>query len=444
MRHYVFGLGIALAVAAPALSAPTAAPSAARSVAAAPASWIDAKTGHKILRLSDAPGNYALYFNYNAYTPQGDLMIFQTADGISVADTKTWAVRSLLHRPGAHVLFAGHKTRSAYFSEQTGTAPDAPITIYAADIDTGKVRRIAVVPKGSRIDTLNADETLLAGQVAERDMPLQPNAAGVDIKTGQTAYAANWPDGRPMSYADAKEFRLNQRLDAKIPMEIFTIDVRTGQRRSVVKATDWLNHLQFSPTDPTLLMYCHEGPWHRVDRIWTIRTDGSQMTKVHTRTMNMEIAGHEFWSPDGKTIWYDLQTPRGEDFWLAGYDVATARRRWHHLERNEWSVHYNVSADQKLYSGDGGDSEMVARAPDGKWMYLFRPKPVPDVAGIRADNADSLIQAGTFAAEKLVDMSKQDYKLEPNARFSPDGKWLIFRANIEGKAAIYAVEIAKA
>jgi oligogalacturonide lyase len=430
MRKLALCLSLSLAFAAPA-------------VQASPASWIDAKTGHKILRLSDAPGNYALYFNYNAYTPQGDLMIFQTADGISVADTKTWAVKPLLHRPGAHLLFAGHKTRSAYFSEQIGSDPDAPITIYAADIDTGKVRKIAEVPKGSRIDTLNADETLLAGQVAARDMPLQPNAPGVDVKIGQTAYAANWPDGRPMTYADAKEFRLNQRLDARIPMEIFTIDVRTGQRRSVVKAADWLNHLQFSPTDPTLLMYCHEGPWHKVDRIWTIRTDGSQMTKVHTRTMNMEIAGHEFWSPDGKTIWYDLQTPRGEDFWLAGYDVATAKRRWYHLERNEWSVHYNVSADQQLFSGDGGDSEMVARAPDARWLYLFRPRTVPDVAGIHADNADSLIAAGTFATEKLVDMSRQDYKLEPNARFSPDGKWLIFRANIEGKAAIYAVETAK-
>ena len=29
--------------------------------------------------------------------------------------------------------------------------------------------------------------------------------------------------------------------------------------------------------------------------------------------MNMEIAGHEFFSADGRTIWYDLQTPRGED-----------------------------------------------------------------------------------------------------------------------------------
>ena len=42
--------------------------------------------------------------------------------------------------------------------------------------------------------------------------------------------------------------------------------------------------------------------------------------------MAMEIFGHEFWSADGKTIWYDLQTPRGEDFWLAGYNVETGAR----------------------------------------------------------------------------------------------------------------------
>jgi oligogalacturonide lyase len=46
----------------------------------------------------------------------------------------------------------------------------------------------------------------------------------------------------------------------------------------IVASNDWLNHVQFSPTDPGLIMYCHEGPWHEVDRIWTIRTDGSNKT----------------------------------------------------------------------------------------------------------------------------------------------------------------------
>ena len=79
----------------------------------------------------------------------------------------------------------------------------------------------------------------------------------------------------------------------------------------------------------------------------------------------MEIFGHEFWSADGKTIWYDLQTPRGEDFWLAGYNVETGERTWYHLQRNEWSIHFNVTRDGKLFCGDGGDPGQVAQAPDG-------------------------------------------------------------------------------
>jgi oligogalacturonide lyase len=58
-----------------------------------------------------------------------------------------------------------------------------------------------------------------------------------------------------------------------------------------------------------------------VDRIWTIRTDGTGKKLVHTRTMNNEIAGHEFFSPDGHTIWYDLQTPRGRS---SGWPVTTS------------------------------------------------------------------------------------------------------------------------
>jgi oligogalacturonide lyase len=105
-----------------------------------------------------------------------------------------------------------------------------------------------------------------------------------------------------------------------------------------------------------------------VDRIWTIRADGSDLKLIHQRRMAMGIAGHEFWSADGKTIWYDLQTPRGEDFWVAGYNVTTGVRAWYHLQRDEWSVHFNVSPDGKLFCGDGGGPGMVTCAENGKWI----------------------------------------------------------------------------
>ncbi len=155
--------------------------------------------------------------------------------------------------------------------------------------------------------------------------------------------------------------------------------------------------------------------------------------------MAMEIFGHEFWSADGKTIWYDLQTPRGEDFWLASYQVETGRRSWYHLQRNEWSIHFNVSRDGRLICGDGGDPGQVAKAPDGRWIYLFRAEPLEN----RGLDDKSLVQPGVLRAERLVNMSKHDYRLEPNVSFTPDQKWVVFRSNMAGPTYVYAVEVAK-
>jgi oligogalacturonide lyase len=412
------------------------------------AEWIDKTTGHRVVRISREAGTVSLYFTQNGFLPQGDKMAVTTPQGIALVDLKIWDIRPLVTRPGAVLLFTGRKSRNVYFASRGRDDAGGPFDVFAADADTGAVRRVARVP-GGWIGSINADETLLLGQVAQPIVPLKPDGtlarAGGEVNTpGMNDYRANGPDGKPLPYAEAKEVHMHRRLGAGVPMEIFTIDLRTGARRVVTASTDWLNHVQFSPTDPQQILYCHEGPWHRVDRMWTIRADGSGRQRVHARTMNMEIAGHEFFAPDGKTIWYDLQTPRGQVFWLAGHDIATGKRRWYHVERNFWSVHYNQSPDGSRFSGDGGDPEMVAHAPDGKYLYLFTPRAVADVAGIHADNADALIAPGVLEAEKLVDMRRQDYRLEPNMIFTPDGKWILFRGNFEGAAHLYAVEVAKA
>jgi oligogalacturonide lyase len=157
--------------------------------------------------------------------------------------------------------------------------------------------------------------------------------------------------------------------------------------------------------------------------------------------MDMEIAGHEFFSADGKTIWYDLQTPQGMVFWLAGYNLETGERTRYHLERNEWSVHYNVSPDGKLFAGDGGGPNSVAAPGNGQWIYLYRPEKLR-TTGLPGASA-GLIKPGVLKAERLVDLSKHNYALEPNVTFSPDGKWIVFRSNMFGPTHVYAVEIAK-
>jgi oligogalacturonide lyase len=58
-------------------------------------------------------------------------------------------------------------------------------------------------------------------------------------------------------------------------------------------------------------------------------------------------------------------------------------------------------------------------------------------------NTSDFIQPGVFHAERLVNMSKHNYRLEPNVSFTPDQKWVIFRSNMYGPTYVFAVEVAK-
>ena len=398
--------------------------------------WIDAETGHRVVKLSTEPGSESLYFNLNPFTPDGKRMVITSSNGISLVNLETRAVEKVVEGR-VHIIMVGHKTGKIYFGE---TKIENGVTnrfVGTIDPNTKAVQRLLQLKRGQEISTVNADETLLGGTFTElSDWGTNdffnggPNRRNNDIQSQDIARGK-------------KGTMMEERLAKRYPMSLFFYNIATGETKSFNRCTDWLGHLQFSPTDPTLLMFCHEGPWHKVDRIWTIRTDGSDLKLVHQRTMIMEIAGHEFFSNDGQTIWYDLQTPRGEDFWVAGYEIATGKRTWYHLQRNEWGVHFNVSPDGKLFSSDGGDDKMVAHADNGKWLYLFTPELISDRSAGNVETKN-LIQTGVFHSEKLVNMAKHDYALEPNGMFSPDMKWLIFRSNMSGANQAYAVELEKA
>jgi oligogalacturonide lyase len=373
-----------------------------------PTDWIEPATGHRVIRLSREPGTSSFYFHQNAYTASGDKLVVATPEGLATIDLTALGSKAppkveLVVEGRAGNVIVGKKTRQVFYTKGN--------TVYATHLDTHATREIAKLPpemRGGSGLAVNADETLLAGS---------------SVFGGAGAMPPARPPGQPFT---GRRVNLEARWAARLPMRLYTVHVQTGEIKTLLSGTDWLNHVQFSPTDPTLLMFCHEGPWHKVDRIWTIRTDGTGLRKIHTRTMDMEIAGHEFFSPDGKTIWFDLQTPKSQVFWLAGHALATDETIKYHVEREHWSVHFNVSPDGKHFAGDGGGPHSVAAPGNGQWIYLFTPK-------------DSALRA-----ERLVDLSQHDYTLEPNVTFTPDGKWIVFRSNMHGPTHTYAVEVAKA
>lgn len=383
---------------------------------AMPDEWIDKDTKHKVIKLTRKEGsNYSFYFHNNPFV--GNKMVFyNTAPQLDAdkaakqeisnanarnrqmytVDLNTLSMEQLTH----HALPMNGEMVSAKTNEVFYQVKDS---VFSVNLSSKKEELVYVFPADFKasITCVNADGTLLAGVKASDE---------------EKELFKKYPN---------KSSYFNIIYEAKLPRTLFTIDIKHKSLNKLHTDTAWLNHVQFSAADPNLLLFCHEGPWHKVNRIWTIDVKTKQITQIHKRIMDMEIAGHEWSSADGSIIWYDLQQPRSVTFFIEGHHVKTGEKTKYQLERNEWSIHFNSTKDNNLFCGDGGDPGQVAKAPDGQWIYLFTPT------------------GNRFVSEKLVNMKNHKYSLEPNVHFSPDEKWIIFRANFEGDTNVYAVEIKK-
>ena len=387
------------------------------SITPMPDEWIDKDTGHKVVKLTSAieGSSLSFYFHNNPFI--GDEMVFynsskQNPDEVTdmkkeetyntnVKNKQLYSI-NLTTKKINQLTNSSSPMNGEIVSEKTKTIfYQIKDSVFSLQLSTKEAKLVYVFPEDFKasITTVNADGTLLAGSratEAEKEI-LKNNPQKSDF--------------------------FNLIYEAKLPKTLFTIEIETGQLNKLFTDSAWLNHVQFSSVNPDLLMFCHEGPWHKVDRVWTIDVKTKQLTQIHHRTIDGEIWGHEWFGKSGKTIWFDLQQPRGETFFVGGYDVASGKEIKYSLLRNEWSVHYNSNSTETLFAGDGGDPGSVAKAPDGQWIYLFTP------------------DGDKFKSEKLVNMKQHQYKLEPNVHFSPDDKWIIFRANFEGEANVYAVEV---
>src|ERR1700741_5433835 len=83
-----------------------------------PRDWIDPATGHRVVRLTDDAGGSTLYFHYNAFSPEGNTLMFNTPNGIAIVDVaaigkKDAAVEIVARGRGGY--FA-RRTREIYYS----------------------------------------------------------------------------------------------------------------------------------------------------------------------------------------------------------------------------------------------------------------------------------------------------------------------------------------
>jgi oligogalacturonide lyase len=429
-----------------------------------PKTWIDADTGHRVTRLTDEPNSEALLPSQNAYTPDGLDMIYASPEAIRALNLATLRTK-LIVSGNVHHPIVGTRTRRVFFTRES-------IDLYAVDIDTRQVKRLAALPPLAVIRSVNADETLLVGTNIEPGARDFTQFLGDAWKEATEETRKNPTANRNSKEigVDVKQKAMKMRLEAKIPEEIFTVNLQTGEVRTILKGTDWLHKVQFSAMDPDLILYEHNAPYENteVDRIWTIRADGTQNHMVHQRAFPEESANRQFWSPDGKTIWYEVQRPAPNnptwaDHDMVGYDVATGKRRYYHMDQLQYSVYYGAGNSEGLFCGSGHRSKTVhgdaptdgqilwsgewievlypifnngdvgTNTQDTKWFHFYNPTSV---------TGSNVKYTGWFRRERLVNMYNNDYtKFEPEVRFSPDNRYVIFTSNMFGPTYIFAVEV---
>jgi oligogalacturonide lyase len=372
-------------------------------------SYNDPVTGAKVTCISKGITDDAcvIYFTQPCITPDGKYALVreQRPDSGHTA--------GLMYRyelaTGKLVKITDRMTRNQVMFAQTGNlyySSDGDTAYYVTNIYTSQTRKIADLPKGFECTagvTVNADESVIVGTCEmAKDAAAEP----------QSSAAPNKGPGFGATFA---QHNMNMLVSANI---------KTGEVKVLHQINTWLGHVQFSPKDADLLMYCHEGPWDQVDRIWTLRLSNPTPQLVLKRKVPLERAGHEFWSADGTTAWYDHGSKNNNPVvghWLEGKNLSTGVVTRYPITRQFESIHYTQSPDGKFFVCDGGKRPNIA----DQAMYAL----VPD--------------GGKLDAIKLCSMQKNNYATEPNPHLTPDQHYAIFSATFSGKSGAYMVEMPK-
>lgn len=158
----------------------------------------------------------------------------------------------------------------------------------------------------------------------------------------------------------------------------------------------------------------------KVDRIWTMRLSKNDPELLYKRTEPREIVGHEFWAPDGKTIWFQQTFRDLKTSYLTGKNLQTQKLTQYPVPQNGGSIHYTLSPDGCFFIGDGGGKTRTAPT---KYLSML------------------VADADHLNLTHLVSLQDNDYAIEPNPHVSPDNHWVIFTATLFGTPQAYAVEI---
>ena len=351
------------------------------------------ESGFEVIQLTTHPADDSgLYFTSNSFAPADGGLVFTSRRtgswNLFFMDLKTFEFVQLtdsrsISGTGADVCAATHEV---FYR-------DGP-TIKTVNLKTLVERKITTVPDGYNVGaalSVTAAGDALAFSISEK----------VTLKTKTDVIYSDMDEHfalRPWSAV------LTGRTDG------------TGWHE-IARQKKWISHTLISPTNPALVVYCHEGRWNQVEqRMWLVNGDGTNNRALRPEETPELSIGHEYWFADGVHVGYQAQAPKSPKM----IGVADARDGTFVEYRAPFSDgHTNASHHGNLFVGDGSDKEPfinLYELKDGKLTggHIFR-------------------HGSSFA---------QQY-WHPHPAFSPDDKFVLFTSNRASAGDVYLIRIAR-
>ena len=187
----------------------------------------------------------------------------------------------------------------------------------------------------------------------------------------------------------------------------------------------WISHVIINPLNPDQVVFCHEGPWLHVQRLWAVSTPSCRAEPLLVTRQGHEMEGHEYFTAKGRVMvqyarvdppYTGRRTAYNIEVWPDGSDERRYRLP------GKCPPHMQTSPSGDLHVADDCytcDSRQPA--DPGAWMALVRH--VED----RAELAP-LCRHNTHW---------ETQESHPHPIFVPDGKSVIFNANDGTGAAVY-------
>lgn len=243
--------------------------------------YTDEKSGAQITQLTDQGINYHFYFTENSFDLDG---------------------------------------KTIYFLSNRGHEGTENCNLFKMDLDSGEmvqltddplgveVGRITKTPDGEHVAYITGSQLRLYNTKTGENRLLYEEKTHMLLQNLSFSCDKQWlgfnrnedvdalPDGGP-NYAGFKE-----KMFATKDGRISAIRLDGSGFHDVFRDTHWLSHFQFSPDDPDIAMFCHEGPWNYVQqRIWMINMKTGDIWPCFRQTED-DCVGHEFWAQNGDVI----------------------------------------------------------------------------------------------------------------------------------------------